>query len=276
MNEHIDVTEIGDQGREPAAARTADIGPSILSILQDCRSRFPVKLRVERMRKVDAPEVSLAVDGHRLENHSAGHTSRNAGFEHPVGAEMTDSTPRCSGQAGVCVAVLTVSPTTEREPLGRQCGSDVCPHLMEALEFGARPGHPEHPMEGGSPILLNLVGNLGVEELMRDGIGNITEGLYRICSQCPDEAPKGVRSLSYLMWDMATLASEASQLRGLWLKGPIGLTEALEMRPEHLDPAVPEAVEVVPVTRELGAHGPIGGDKIVPGIDVRRCRLCRD
>ena len=180
MNEHVDPVQTGDESSETTAARTADIGPSISASCRDCRCRFLVKLRAERMRKVDAPEVPSAVDGHGLEDHPAGHTPRNASFEHLLRAEMTDGTPRGSAQSGVCIAVPPVGPTTKRQPLGRQDGSDVCPHPTEVLELIARPGRPQHPMECRSPLLLNVVGDLPVEQLMRDGVGNIPEGLDRI------------------------------------------------------------------------------------------------
>ena len=139
MDEHVDFLETGDQRGEPLAARASDVGPSVSACCRDRRCRFLVKLRAERVRKVQAPEMPGAIEGHSLEDDPARHTPRHASFD-TFRAEVSDGTPGDSPERRVGIAVLPVSPTTQGEPAAARWFSMSVQTLLEVLEFVTGPG----------------------------------------------------------------------------------------------------------------------------------------
>jgi hypothetical protein len=98
-----------------------------------------MKLWAQRVRKIHTPKVSLAVEGHSLENEPARYTPRHSGLDHLLRAEVSYGTPRHGAQRGISVAVFPVSPTPDGESVRGKVIFDVRPDGMEVFEFDARP-----------------------------------------------------------------------------------------------------------------------------------------
>src|SRR5579863_3287217 len=109
------------------------------------------------MRQIDAPEPTLIIPLHGLEDDAAGDSMRHAGLNRNLGPTMPHRAPDRTAQRHFRVAVppIGVSPRPDSE--SRQPLVDLSQQLAKPLGFRTRPRRTKQLMQTLEPITVQLI-----------------------------------------------------------------------------------------------------------------------
>src|SRR5271155_2990028 len=127
-------------------ARSADVGPSIFMAVPDCDAHLLLPGFFQR-RKVDAPEVTVPILLHRLEDDARGNAMAHSGLDNFVRIEVSYQAPDRPCQPGVAIVPIFKALGAEPDSLGRHFFYYFRPQGVELRSQLARPRDAQTVME---------------------------------------------------------------------------------------------------------------------------------
>src|SRR5689334_6240603 len=181
-----------------APARSPDVGPSIcMALANSCADLF-VPGPFQR-RKIDAPEMAVAVPLERLENESRRDTVGHPGLDDLSRSQVTHQAPYGPRQCGIAVVPPLKALRARSYPLRFELTDHLGPQFQKLTRLLARRGHAKLFMKPLLPARVRLIRTLRSAQLALRHVGfaDRRPGFDRVGQQIGNTARRMLQQVAH-------------------------------------------------------------------------------